>query len=179
MNKEIEITANIRQSTKADSYKPWIRVPKSLRGSKIKNKQYVKIWVNDRFIYCQIRGTVDESSKNVEMNEHFRILLGWDEIPKEEVTLKVTKTNTFVGIYQMAVFHPDDVVRTGLGLGFASVSLGFLSVVLALAFSVSPEMKLCIKIPMIAACGLFGLGFLYLAGITYRLLFYKDSLNSD
>ena len=88
-NKQIRIKSKISFSKESDIHSPWIRVSDDLR-SNIRNGAYVQINANGKRAYCQIRGTQGEISR-VEINEWYRNILGWTELPGEvEITIKET-----------------------------------------------------------------------------------------
>jgi len=132
------IEGSIVQAGTEDLYKPWVRVPKNKRKG-IPNKEFVKVRANNKTVYCQIKGTPDEDSETIEMSEHYRELLGWEQIPKGNVKLEITRINPIWGIIRTYYYHPDDFVRFGgIGLGAASLSIALFSLFISIFKSIGP-----------------------------------------
>lgn len=134
----IKVEGVLTQAKVEDLYKPWIRIAKSKRGN-IKSKEFVKIRGNNKEIFCQIKGTLDENSIAIEMSEHYRELLGWENIPEGEITLELIKPNQFIGIIMTHHYHPDDFVRFGIGLGTTGIFISLLGVLIAVLQTIKPE----------------------------------------
>jgi hypothetical protein len=134
-----DIKGFIKQANADDVNKPWIRISKEKRGNDFLNKDFICVEANGKRIYCQLRGTKNESSTKIEISEHYRELLGWEDTPENEVTLKINKINRYFGIWKVIYYHPDDFVRVGIGLGSASIFLGLLSVLISILSSINPS----------------------------------------
>lgn len=125
--KQIDFKSKISNSKESDIHKPWIRVSEDLRDG-IRSGSYVQIEANGRRAYCQIRGTQGEKGR-VEINEWYRNILGWPELPGE-VVLKIKEAD-ILGKIRAWKSHPDDIVRIGIGLGAIGIGLGLLSIVIS------------------------------------------------
>jgi len=138
MSQDVTIKGSIIQAGMEDLYKPWIRIAKNKRKG-ISNKEFVKVRANKKTVCCQIRGTVEEDSEQIEMSEHYRELLGWKHVPTGNVKLEITRINPFWGIIRTFYYHPDDFVRFGgIGLGAASLSIALFSLFISIFKSISP-----------------------------------------
>lgn len=124
----VEVNAPLKKASSEDVNKGWIRISKGLRGG-ISSRAYVEVEANDRRIWCQVLGTPGEDGC-VKMGEWYRELLGWTDLPTENVRLKLREVG-LRGKIEAWRSHPDDVVHVGIGLGFMSVGLG------ALGFSIA------------------------------------------
>jgi hypothetical protein len=136
MSRVVTIEGQIEQAKMEDLYKPWIRVSKNKRKD-IPNKTYVKVRANNKTVYCQIRGTSNEDSKRIQMSEHYRELLGWENLPIGNIKLEITRINQFWGMIRAFLYHPDDVVRVGVGLSTASMSIALVSLFISIFKSIS------------------------------------------
>jgi hypothetical protein len=155
MLRSITIEGLITQAKTEDLHKPWIRVSKTKRKGIIDNKDFVKVKANNKTAYCQIRGTSDEDSEEIEMSEHYRELLGWNQIPKEKVTLEIVRINQTCGIFKAIDYHPDDFVRLGIGLFAVSVSLALISLLISILQSITlASFWLTISIVLITVLGI-------------------------
>ncbi len=151
----IPIEGLIKPAKTEDLNKPWIRISKTKRKDIIDNKDFVKVRANNKTAYCQIRGTSDEDSEEIEMSEHYRELLGWKQIPKENVNLEVTRINQTLGIWRVIYYHPDDFVRLGIGLFAVSVFLALISLLISILQSITPaSFWLTISIVLIIVFGI-------------------------
>ena|GEM_PF-1759883 len=133
--KVIYLKVRICKARPDEMHKGWIRISKSMRED-IQNGSYVQIIAKGGKVYCQIRGE-PKTAGWVEMNEWYRNLLGWTELPSEEVELTIKKVSPFSHRRIDAwAAHPDDVVRVGIALGMISISLGLISAFVAVFPSV-------------------------------------------
>ena len=138
MSSVVTVEGTIKQAKPEDLHKPWIRVSKAKRKDIIDNKDFVRVSANKKTVCCQIRGTSNEYSEKIEMSEHYRELLGWKQIPKENVNLEITKINQTFGIWSVIYHHPDDFVRLGIGLGVVSIFVALISLLIAVLQSICP-----------------------------------------
>ena len=137
MSRVVTIEGLIVQAKPADLYKPWIRVAKNKRED-IANKEFVRVSANKKTVCCQIRGTDNEVSEQIEMSEHYRELLGCNHLPKGNVKLGITRINQKFGIWKVIYYHPDDFVRLGIGLGVVSIFVALISLLIAVLQSICP-----------------------------------------
>ena len=126
--KQIKLKSRVSSSKEIDTHSPWIRVSDDLRGG-IRNGTYIQINANGKKAYSQIRGIQGEKGR-VEMNEWYRNILGWDDLPGE-VELHIKEAD-MLGKIRAWKSHPDDIVRIGIGLGMIGIGLGLLSIDLTL-----------------------------------------------
>jgi len=167
MPRVVTVEGIIKQAEAEDLHKPWIRISKTKRKGIIGNKDFVKVRANKKKAYCQIRGTSDEYSEKIEMSEHYRELLGWKQIPKENVKLEITRINQTFGIWRIIYYHPDDFVRLGIGLGVTSIFVALISLLISVLQSISPaNFWLTIFIGLIVA---FVIGFLISMAVSFLM----------
>lgn len=118
----------IEKSSEEDALEGWVRIPENIRGG-IKNGCFVKIRANNRTIFCQVRGT--PSTENVAfVNEHYRDLLGIKA--GQELDLDIAPRRWFFGKVRALTMHPQHLVRFGFGFSLVAISLGLLSLIIAL-----------------------------------------------
>ena len=96
----------VKQASERDILQGWIRIPEHLRGG-IPNAAFVKIKVDSRTVYCQIRGT-HSSEHTVIINEHYRDLLGVKD--GQDINLYVTRLKWIFGKIRALPMHPDHLV---------------------------------------------------------------------
>ena len=128
MSKSIaKVKSQVFAANPSDVHKSWIRVSENLRGA-IPSGAYVRVTANNRTVYCQILGTPGKTGR-IEINEWYRNSLGWTDPPIEaELTIKEVG---LLGRLRAWSWHPEDIVRVGVGLGLTSVGLGALGILLA------------------------------------------------
>jgi len=127
--KRVRFKARVEPCAAEEAHRAWVRISEELRGG-IPSGAYVALFANQRKILCQVRGTPGETG-TVKISEWYRNALGWNEPPSGEVDMAI-KSVGFVDKLLSFSMHPDDVVRTGMGLALISVGLGILSLGIAL-----------------------------------------------
>ena len=139
MSQAAIIEGIIKEAGKEDLYKPWIRIAKNKRQW-INNKEFVKVRANSKQIYCQVRGTVDEDTEKIEMSEHYRQLLGWEQKPTGSIRLEIIRFNQLLGIIMTFFYHPDDLARfSGIGLGATSLTVALIGLLISILSFIRPE----------------------------------------
>jgi len=124
----VKVNAPLKKASQEDVNRGWIRISEELRGG-ISSRAYVEVEANNRKIWCQVLGTPGEHGC-VKMSEWYREFLGWTELPVENVHLTLREVGRGCMIKAWS-YHPDDIVRVGICLGFISMALGLLSCIFA------------------------------------------------
>ena len=148
---------------KEEIHKGWVRISENKRRG-IASGSYVKLSRGRRSVFTQVRGTPGETSI-IKMSEWYRNSLGWDDPPQGLVDLELNQKALFCELLRKLfalISHPDDSVRTSIGLAFISLTLGFLGVSLALlsiSLSVASPVAFWPIIAFLAFLALVLLGF--------------------
>ena len=116
----------------------WVRISQELRNP-LPSRSYVRIRRVDtpkRSVFCQIRGTPNESGL-IKMSEWFRDALGWGELDPYATTKieLIVESVGWCGRLRALLSHPNDTLRVGFGLGLTGIGIGLFGLGLDLAFN--------------------------------------------
>lgn len=111
-----------------DTLQGWIRIPEELRCG-IPNAAFSKVRVNNKTVYCQIRGTPSKE-RIIIMNEHYRDLLGVKD--GQEIDLDIIELRWIFGKIRSLPMHPDHLVRFAFGFSIIGLVMGLIALTVAL-----------------------------------------------
>ena len=133
MAKPDTITVRVFPADKEDVHKGWVRISKDKRCG-IASGSYIKLSYGKKSVFTQVRGTPNEIDV-VKMSEWYRNSLGWEDPPPRKVVLEISQKWLIDRLHAL-LSHPDDAIRTSIGLAFISVALGLLGIGFALLPSI-------------------------------------------
>lgn len=124
----VEMSLQVKRSSKPDVWKGWVRINKYVRTDDIKRKGIcsIKVKNRDKKIFREIRGR-DEKEPIIKMDYESRLELDVKENETYNFEIKQLKWWD-PSYYRFYLEHPERGIRLSMMLGILSLVLGLLSV---------------------------------------------------
>ena len=125
----------VRKAPPIDRDKLCVRINGRDKPDCVNWYDYIHLRTESRRITCKLRGDdipdiKHKCTKQIYINEHLRGILG--VAVRERRRFSVEKASHWRTPYYFVRYHPDDVVRVSTWLAFIALTLGLLSIVVAI-----------------------------------------------